>query len=81
MRAAMLGAVVAGTAVAVAAFGQGGEHAGLPPARQVELPHCSSLTYGGEGRPDVLIAASTSLQGRAAEYGVQGVQAMKLALG
>ena len=77
----MLGAVVAGTAVAVAAFGQGGEHAGLPPARQVELPHCSSLTYGGEGRPDVLIAASTSLQGRAAEYGVQGVQAMKLALG
>ena len=80
MRAALLGAVAAGTAVAVAAFGHGGERAGFPEARPVELPHCSSLTYGGEGHPDVLIAASTSLQGRGAEYGVQGVQAMKLAL-
>jgi branched-chain amino acid transport system substrate-binding protein len=80
MRAALIGAVAVGTAVSVAAFGQGGERAGVPEARPVELPHCSSLTYGGEGHPDVLIAASTSLQGRAAEYGVQGVQAMKLAL-
>jgi branched-chain amino acid transport system substrate-binding protein len=80
MRAALLGAVVAGTAVAVAAFGQGAERPGLHRADPVELPHCSSLTYGGEGHPDVLITASTSLQGRAAEYGVQGVQAMKLVL-
>jgi branched-chain amino acid transport system substrate-binding protein len=80
MRAALIGAVAVGTAVTVAAFGQGGERAGFRQAAPLELPHCSSLTYGGEGRPDVLIAASTSLHGRAAEYGVQGVQAMNLAL-
>ena len=75
----LVGAIAAAAAAAVAAFGQGDER-GIPPASPVGLPGCSSLLYGGEGEPDVLIAASTSLQGRAAEYGVQDAQAVKLVL-
>jgi len=79
IRAIPIGAVVAATAVAVAAFGQGDEGRGsIPPVTPVDVPGCSSLIYGGKGRPDVLVAASTSLQGRAAEYGVQESQALKL---
>lgn len=80
MRAARIGAIAVGASVVAAAFGQGDERAGLSRADPVDLPHCSPLTYGGEGRPDAIVAATTSLQGRGAEYGVQGVQAMKLVL-
>jgi branched-chain amino acid transport system substrate-binding protein len=73
----LIGAVVAAAAAAVAAFGQTGERA---PSRPVAVSGCSSVIYGGGGRPDFLIAASTGLQGRAAEYGVQDVQALKLVL-
>jgi branched-chain amino acid transport system substrate-binding protein len=78
-RAIVVGAVAAATALAVAAFGQDNERP-TRSASPLDLPGCSSLIYGGEGRPDVLIAASTSLQGRAAEYGVQDGQALKLVL-
>lgn len=81
MRAPVKGAVVAAAAVAVVAFGQGGERgASIPAASPVDVPGCSSVSYGGSGRPDYLIAASTGLQGRAAEYGVQEGQALKLVL-
>jgi branched-chain amino acid transport system substrate-binding protein len=81
MRAPLLGAVVATTAVVAVAFGQGGEQgASIPAASPVDVPGCSPVSYGGSGRPDYLIAASTVLQGRAAEFGVQGVQALKLVL-
>jgi branched-chain amino acid transport system substrate-binding protein len=80
MRAALIGAAAVATAVVASAFGQGDERAGLPRADPVDLPHCSPMMHRGEERPDVLIAASTSLQGRGAEYGVQGMQAMKLVL-
>jgi branched-chain amino acid transport system substrate-binding protein len=79
MRSALTAAVAAGAAVMAGAVGQGGDRA-LPPADPVELPGCSPLTYGGEGRPNVIVAASTALQGRVAEYGVQGGQALKLVL-
>jgi branched-chain amino acid transport system substrate-binding protein len=80
-RALLIGAVAAATAVAVTEFGQGGERgASVPGARPIDLPGCSSVSYGGSGRPDYLIAASTGLQGRAAEYGVQEGQALKLVL-
>lgn len=79
MRAAVLGLLAAGTAVAVAAFAQdGGQGGGMPQVRPLDTPRCSSLIYGGQGRPDVLVAASTSLQGRSSEYGVQDSQALKL---
>jgi branched-chain amino acid transport system substrate-binding protein len=80
MRAALIGAVAVGASVVAAAFGQGDERARLPHVDPVDLPHCSPMMYRGEERPDVIVAASTSLQGRGAEYGVQGVQAMKLVL-
>jgi hypothetical protein len=76
IRPIALGAVAA---AAVGAFGKG-DGPRLAPASPVSLPGCSSLMYGGEGAPDVLIAASTSLHGRAAEYGVQDGQALKLVL-
>ena len=52
----------------------------LPPARPVESAGCSPITYGGQGRPDVLIAASAPLQGQFIDHGVQIVQALKLVL-
>jgi branched-chain amino acid transport system substrate-binding protein len=79
MRAAFIGAVAAGAAAAVAAFGQADDPAARH-AQPLELPGCSPMTYGGEGRPDVIVAASTALQGRAAEYGVQNGQVLKLVL-
>lgn len=81
MRAPLLAAIVAATGVAVAAFAGGGERgASIPTAGAVDVSGCSSVSYGGSGRPDYLIAASTGLQGRAAEYGVQESQALKLVL-
>jgi branched-chain amino acid transport system substrate-binding protein len=79
MRAAFIGALAASAAVAVAGFGEGDDRA-LRHAQPLALPGCSALTYGGEGRPHVIVAASTALQGRAAEYGVQNAQALKLVL-
>jgi branched-chain amino acid transport system substrate-binding protein len=52
----------------------------LPPARPVESAGCSPITYGGQGRPDVLIAVSAPLQGQFVDHGVQIVQALKLVL-
>jgi branched-chain amino acid transport system substrate-binding protein len=79
IRATLVAAVALATALAVAAFGRDDEGA-IRSASPVNLPWCSSPVYGREGRPDVLIALGTSLQGRAAEYGVQDSQALKLVL-
>ncbi len=79
MKAALIGVLAAGTAATVAAFAQdGGRGDSGPPVRPLEAPRCSSLIYGGKGSPDALVAASTSLQGRSAEYGIQDSQALKL---
>jgi branched-chain amino acid transport system substrate-binding protein len=51
-----------------------------PPARSLKSPGCSSVTYGGPGRPQFLIAASATLQGQFIDHGVQASQALKLAL-
>jgi branched-chain amino acid transport system substrate-binding protein len=58
---------------------QESEHA-VRPARPVESSGCSPVIYGGEGRPDLLIAASTVLQGQFVDHGVQIAQALKLVL-
>lgn len=52
----------------------------LPPARSIATSGCSPVTYGGPGRPQLLIAASTALQGQVKEHGVQVSQALKLLL-
>jgi YVTN family beta-propeller protein len=52
----------------------GGER---PPAA---LSACSRVHYGGPGRPDVLIASDLPLHGTYATDGVQGSQAVRIAL-
>ena len=78
MRICLLAAVAA---MAIPACGDDRENeADLPPARPVESSACSPVAYGGEGRPDVIIAASAPLQGTFVDHGVQIVQALKLVL-
>jgi branched-chain amino acid transport system substrate-binding protein len=52
----------------------------VPPATALTASGCSSVTYGGEGRPDVLIAGILALQGPFFDHGVQDSQSLKLVL-
>jgi len=68
-------------AVATAACGGGGDTTPTrPPARAVNASGCSPVSYGGEGRADLLVVASTVLQGAYSSHGVQIAQALKLVL-
>lgn len=81
MRAVLIGAATAATVVAVAACGQDeARKASISPATPIDASGCSKVTYGGKGRPDFLIAASTALHGQFIEHGVQNSQAIKLVL-
>jgi branched-chain amino acid transport system substrate-binding protein len=51
-----------------------------PPARPVAAPICSDVTYGGPGRPRLLIVVSSGFQGVYKGHGVQTAQAMKMVL-
>jgi hypothetical protein len=52
----------------------------IPPAKPIASSGCSPVSYGGEGRPDFLIATSTVLQGQFTDHGVQISQALKMVL-
>ena len=81
-RASIIGALAAAAALAGAACGDDERNeARIPPAQPVESSGCSPVTYGGEGRPDFLIATSTVLQGQFTDHGVQISQALKMVLG
>ena len=80
MRAARIGAVAIAAVWVAACGGDDGRDENIPPARPVESSGCSPVTYGGEGRPDFLIATSSSFQGEYTGHGVQIAQAMKLVL-
>jgi branched-chain amino acid transport system substrate-binding protein len=54
-------------------------HAGSP-AREVDSPACSPMTYAGDGRPSALVVLTTALQGAFADHGIQAAQAVKLVL-
>jgi branched-chain amino acid transport system substrate-binding protein len=71
---------VAATLATTACGGDQGSEPDLRPARPVETTGCSPVHYGGEGRPDLLIAGSTVLQGQYVDHGVQIAQALKLVL-
>jgi branched-chain amino acid transport system substrate-binding protein len=71
---------IALTATCAACGGDDEPEADLAPMRPVDASGCSPVTYGGEGRPDFLIAASTVLQGQFIDHGVQISQALKLVL-
>jgi branched-chain amino acid transport system substrate-binding protein len=80
---AILAWAVAATAV-LAIADCGGDEEDEPevaPARAIDASGCSPIAYGGEGRPDFLIAASTVLQGQFIDHGVQISQALKLVMG
>lgn len=73
-------ALVAATALTSAACGGNDQESNIPPARPVESSACAPVTYGGEGRPDLLIATSTALQGEYRGHGIQVSQALKMVL-
>ncbi len=80
-RAFLPAVAAAATAITIAACGTSSKnHAPPPPARSIASSGCSPITYGGAGRPQFLIAASTALQGQVKEHGVQIAQALKLVL-
>src|SRR3954465_2707940 len=81
MRASLPAVAAAATAVTIAACGTTSKKpAPPPPARSIASSGCSPITYGGPGRPQFPIAASTALQGPAKEHGGQIAQALKLVL-
>ena len=49
-------------------------------ARPVSTSICGPVTYGGEGRPQLLIVNSGPLQGPLSDHGVQNAQAVKMVL-
>src|SRR3954447_18362528 len=53
----------------------------LPPARAVDATGCSPITYGGKGRPELLIGVSTILAGQFREHGIQISEALRMVLG
>jgi branched-chain amino acid transport system substrate-binding protein len=83
MRATRFAAVFALlTGLAVSSCGGDDDDAqGRPPARAVHTIGCGPITYGGEGRPDVLIGVSTLLAGQFADHGIQISQALRMVLG
>lgn len=80
MRAALIaGAALAGVG-ALAACGED-EQPPLPPiARALSTSACSPVTYGGTGRPRLLVVSMGPLQGGFEDHGVQNAQSVKLAL-
>jgi branched-chain amino acid transport system substrate-binding protein len=50
------------------------------PAQPLAAPICSTVTYGGPGRPRFLIVVSSGFQGIYKGHGVQTAQAMKMVL-
>jgi branched-chain amino acid transport system substrate-binding protein len=71
------------TLVAIAVLAGCGGHStnsGVRPAEPLRIPGCSTVIYGGEGRPDHLIAASTSLHGPYIDHGIQTTEALKMVL-
>lgn len=52
----------------------------ISPAQPIHIPGCSTVTYGGSGRAEYIVAASLPLQGQFVDHGIQAVQALKFAL-
>ncbi len=72
--------VAVALAASMAACGDEEDRPDLPPATPLSASGCSAVTYGGEGRPDVLIGGILALQGPYFDHGVQDSQSLKLVL-
>jgi branched-chain amino acid transport system substrate-binding protein len=79
-RIGLIGALAAVAALTGAACGDDDRQAPRAPARTVDSAGCSPIAYGGEGRPDYLIATITTLEGTYTGHGVQVTQALKMVL-
>ena len=60
--------------------GSGHHHKPRGPARPVAASICGPVTYGGKGRPEVVIVNSGPLQGPQSDHGIQNAQAVKMVL-
>jgi branched-chain amino acid transport system substrate-binding protein len=80
LRRAVIAALATAAALTSAACGDSEQQTSIPPARPVDSSGCSPVTYGGEGRPNFLIAVSTALEGEYTGHGVQISQALKMVL-
>jgi branched-chain amino acid transport system substrate-binding protein len=78
MRRLLAALALAGIAAGCAADDR--DAADGPPARPLAPSICSPITYGGPGRPRLLIANSAGYQGVYKGHGVQTAQAMKMVL-
>jgi branched-chain amino acid transport system substrate-binding protein len=78
--AALLSLGVAALALTACGGDDGGQEPDVPPARALDASGCSPVEYGGPGRPDLLIAGSTVLQGQFIDHGVQIAQSLRLVL-
>ncbi|MEA2132460.1 MAG: branched-chain amino acid transport system substrate-binding protein [Solirubrobacteraceae bacterium] len=69
--------------LAAAGCGGGKRDTPAPPrvAEAVPTSVCSPMTYGGSGRPNLLVVNVGTLQGAIKEHGVQNAQSVKLILG
>jgi branched-chain amino acid transport system substrate-binding protein len=77
---AAIAAVPAAIVAAVLLVGnENRSHTGAP-AREVNSPACSRMTFAGEALPDALIVLTEPLQGYFADHGIQAAQAAKLVL-
>jgi branched-chain amino acid transport system substrate-binding protein len=81
IRTRLIAVLATAAATTSAACGDSEQQSNVPPARGVASSGCSSVTYGGEGRPDFLIAVSAPLQGEYTAHGIQIPQALKMVLG
>jgi branched-chain amino acid transport system substrate-binding protein len=70
--AAILGACACG--------GSSDGHPARPAAQPIATSICGPVTYGGKGRPQLLIVNSGPLQGPLSDHGIQNAQAVKLVL-
>jgi branched-chain amino acid transport system substrate-binding protein len=79
-RTGLIGALATVAALTGAACGDDDRQATRAPAHAVDSAGCSAIAYGGEGRPDYLIATITTLEGTYTGHGVQVTQALKMVL-
>ena len=56
------------------------ERSDAPPARKLSSSICSPVSYGGPGRPQLLIVSHSVFQGPYKGHGVQNAQAIKMVL-
>jgi branched-chain amino acid transport system substrate-binding protein len=68
------------SAAALAAACGGDDRSALGPARPLPESICGPVTYGGAGRPQLIIANSGALQGPQTDHGIQNAQAVKMVL-